>query len=301
MSLTAQQVKDLINSLLADNTTQQIGPQDLRDVTTALADLAGAVDDTSIPAWTAALTFNTDGSGDGAYATHPDTDGKLRFWKTKTDTNLNNEPPTDPGTTENTHWIEVSPASSNPIKEWSAGLYGDGLIIVFYNDNLYKLNVVTRPYESTNIVTEISAGDWVALIPTSQETILEAKITLTQSQIQNLNTTPIEVVPAPGANKIIQVLGAVAKLNHNGTTYGTAGQLGLIMTTTYSNPLLSTKSVIFINQTTDIVVQMEPGTSPASPSNIVENNALKVGADADATNNGGTIDLWVQYKILDAS
>jgi len=120
---------------------------------------------TGIPAWTATLEFNTDGSDDGSFCTWPDTNGALRFWKTKTSANINNEPPTNPATTENTDWIEVSPSSGSSIKEWEAGIYGDGLVIVYHNHSidgraLYILTEPSRPYESANIETEISAGDW---------------------------------------------------------------------------------------------------------------------------------------------
>lgn len=114
-----------------------------------------------IPAWTAALEFNLDGSDDGAFCLYPDTNGALRYWKTKTDANINNPPPTNPATTENTNWIEVSPSAGSALKEWSAGLYGTGLVIVLHNDELYKLANPVRPFLSANINTEITAGDWV--------------------------------------------------------------------------------------------------------------------------------------------
>lgn len=116
---------------------------------------------TGIPAWTNLLTFNTDGSGSGAYSTHPDTNGALRFWKSKINGNIGNAPPTNPAITEDANWIEVSPSPGSAIKEWSAGIFGVGLIIVAYNDQLYKLANPIRPYHSTNIITELAAGDWV--------------------------------------------------------------------------------------------------------------------------------------------
>ena len=123
----------------------------------------------SIPEWNASLTFNTDGTGAGAYAIWPDTNGAIRFWKTKTDTNTANEPPTNPATTENTNWIEVSPSSGSAIQEWAPGVYGSGLVIVYHNHstngpNLYVLLEATRPFESTNIETEIGTGKWASLI-----------------------------------------------------------------------------------------------------------------------------------------
>lgn len=118
-----------------------------------------------IPDWTNALTFNTDGSGDGIYCKHPDTTGKKRIFETKTDGNINHTPPTNPAITEDTYWKEVSSSASAAIPEWSAGIYGPGLIIVYHNHSvdgrgLYVLLEPVRPYNSANIETEITAGDW---------------------------------------------------------------------------------------------------------------------------------------------
>ena len=157
--MTALEVKNYVRATLvaARTIAQEILVFD------ELVDFITSSITTGIPAWTNALTFNTDGTGAGAFSTLPDTDGNLRFWKTKTDGNINNSPPTNPATTENTYWIEVSPSSGSAIKEWAAGVYGTGLVIVFYNNELYKLEEAVRPYNSTNIATEIGAGDWVKI------------------------------------------------------------------------------------------------------------------------------------------
>ncbi len=130
---------------------------------------------TGIPAWTNALTFNTDGTGAGSFCTYPDTNGALRFWKTKTSANINNAPPTNPATTESTYWIEVSPSSGSAIKEWAPGLFGTGYIVVGYNpgggDLLYKLAEPTRPFLSEDFDAEFLAGKWVALAPTTQPNV----------------------------------------------------------------------------------------------------------------------------------
>ncbi len=148
---TAQQIKDDITSLLADNSTQDISPEDIRDVCTSLADLAGAGDYDSLNIeWDVATTYAID-----------DIVSYLeRLWKSKSAGNLGNQPPSDPNTTEDTYWIEQSKAPAGPITEWQAGVYGAGLIIVYYNDNFYKLENSTRPFVSTNINTEFLNGDW---------------------------------------------------------------------------------------------------------------------------------------------
>lgn len=118
-----------------------------------------------IPDWTAMLTFQTDGSDAGKYCKYADTNGKKRIFETKVDDNLNHLPPTDPLVTENTYWKEVSASGSAAIPEWAAGVFGPGVVIVYHNHTtegrgLYILIDPARPYASTNIETEITAGDW---------------------------------------------------------------------------------------------------------------------------------------------
>jgi hypothetical protein len=157
--MTALQVKNYVRAtLLAQRTiAQEILVFD------ELVDFITSSITTGIPAWNAALTFNNDGTGTGAFATYPDTNGALRFWKSKTDGNINHTPPTNPAITEDTYWIEVSPSAGSAIKEWAAGIYGSGLVIVYFSNELYKLENATRPFESVNINTEITGGDWIKI------------------------------------------------------------------------------------------------------------------------------------------
>ncbi|HMG93215.1 MAG TPA: hypothetical protein VK589_24330 [Chryseolinea sp.] len=120
---------------------------------------------TIIPLWEDDLTFQQDGSDDGRFCRYADTNGKIRLFETKVDDNINNVPPTNPATTENSFWREVSASASAAIPEWAAGVYGPGLIIVYHNHSvdgkgLYVLVDPARPYTSTNIETEITALDW---------------------------------------------------------------------------------------------------------------------------------------------
>jgi hypothetical protein len=124
---------------------------------------------TEIPDWANDIEFNTDGSGDGKYCFFLDSADKKRIFETKVDNNINHEPPSDPGITENDYWKEVSQGAGSAIKGYEAdALYGTGLIIVHHDhsidgDGLYKLNEPTRPFFSTDIETEILAGKWIRM------------------------------------------------------------------------------------------------------------------------------------------
>lgn len=78
----------------------------------AVADQAAATDTT--PMWTADMTFNTDGSADGAFCLHPDSSGNDRKFETKIDNNTGNEPPVDDAVTEDDNWSLVVEAAAAP-------------------------------------------------------------------------------------------------------------------------------------------------------------------------------------------
>lgn len=161
-----------LNSLLVTNLTRVgsnriSGPDVLQSCQAIVSYFSTQLTDI-IPDWTSSLIFQTDGTDAGKYCKHPDSNGKKRIFETKTDDNTNNTPPTDPNVSENTHWKEVSASSSSAIQEWTPGLYGPGLIIVYHNHStdgrgLYLLTEAVRPYNSTNIETEIIAGKWAKI------------------------------------------------------------------------------------------------------------------------------------------
>lgn len=148
-----------------------------------------------IPDWNAALTFQSDGSDDGSYCLYADTNGKLRIWETKVDDNINNLPPSAPGTVENAYWIEVSSSASAAIPEWAPGLFGPGLIIVYHNHStdgrgLYVLLEPVRPFASADIEAEITAGDWEQISGGSSGSAPAGTVVLCGNYDASTNTFP---------------------------------------------------------------------------------------------------------------
>lgn len=150
--MTAAEVQQLITTLWTRQGSNRVSSQDLRDVAEALLDLIQENDlSGSIDEWDALVTYDT--------VVLKYAESNARIWKSKVDNNLGNEPPQDPGVSENTWWIEISKASN--LGDWTPGLYGEGLIIMSYNNQFVKLVNPVRPFESVNIETEIADGDWL--------------------------------------------------------------------------------------------------------------------------------------------
>lgn len=122
----------------------------------------------------------------------------------------------------------------------------------------------------------------------------DAHIQLTQGQIQAINSTPIELVAAPGAGKYIQIMSGSIYLDHNGTTYAAA-----------TNVVLSINSVTVLSSSNTFVIgtvdRLENLHNSLSNNLIAPNTALMVTGGADATGAGGTIDVYLQYVIIDTN
>lgn len=122
--------------------------------------------------------FSKSGTSGGILQYHPTTlydfentpfcEYNYRIFKTKIDGQMGNEPPFSPninGDYENDYWVEVSPAPESGIAEWEAGVYTGDLVIVYYDNKLYRLDVPENelPFESADIDAEIVAEKWVAI------------------------------------------------------------------------------------------------------------------------------------------
>jgi hypothetical protein len=163
--MTLQELTTSVITLLTRAGSNRVSATDiLTAVQQVIAFFATEIADI-IPDWTSGANFKLDGTDAGKYCKYADTTGKKRIFETKVDNNTNHLPPTDPNIIENDYWIEVSASEAAAIPEWAVGLYGPGLVIVFHNHStagrgLYVLLDPVRPYESTNIETEITAGKW---------------------------------------------------------------------------------------------------------------------------------------------
>lgn len=106
------------------------------------------------PMWTEDMVFNTDGSGDGAFCLHADTDGNDRKFETKIDNNQGNEPPTDPAVTEDDNWSLV--AEEEAPADTEEGEEGKGeKKEAKQPDTVAKLNVALKKF--SNQVKKLTA------------------------------------------------------------------------------------------------------------------------------------------------
>lgn len=118
------------------------------------------------------------------------------------------------------------------------------------------------------------------------------KVTLTSAQILSSNTTPIQLIAAPGAGKMIMVLSFAGNLTYNTATYATNTSGQLVQGAT----LVRTFSLAF---TTSGQIYLAPSSPPLALSSTLENQSISFSTQTgDPTAGDGTIDLHLTYTVI---
>lgn len=119
--------------------------------------------------------------------------------------------------------------------------------------------------------------------------IVREKITITGSAFRTLNSSPVTLIPAPGAGKIIQLNKVLVSFVYGSVTanYATGGIFSITYLTNSGSPSL--------NSTSNSIRTYEP----QSNIDITENTAITLSAiGSDATVGDSTLNVYVTYEII---
>lgn len=104
-----------------------------------------------------------------------------------------------------------------------------------------------------------------------------AEVTLTAAQVKALAATPIELVAAPGAGKVVKLIGAQLKLDYGGTNAFTEAGDNLVINYTDGAGVAVSQTIEmtgFIDQTADMYTNAEPKIDAIVTAAASENQAL---------------------------
>jgi hypothetical protein len=124
-------------------------------------------------------------------------------------------------------------------------------------------------------------------------TLLNKSVTLTSSQILNLSTNPVELIPAPGIGKYIYLINYYWKINFLNLPYLSSG--GFIGTKYVGGNLMNFIELVAYSTSSW-------GSTLAGYSNFgvdIENNALIISSSSPFTQGSGSVKLTVTYTIND--
>ncbi|MEA2066016.1 MAG: hypothetical protein U9O65_02780 [Thermotogota bacterium] len=140
------------------------------------------------------------------------------------------------------------------------------------------------------------ADDAVTSGKIAQNVIQTASVDITTGEILALNTTPQELVAAPGAGYVIEFISAVLILDYNSAAYATNGDLS-IQTDTTNTTLSDTVGLSdFLAQTADTIRTVQV---LSADTNLDANEALELFCGTgDPATGDSPITVKVTYRIL---
>jgi hypothetical protein len=260
---------DLLTNAVENPDQARLNFQDTASVTWAI-DSNGNLTASSA----AALTLETDGVANG--------DQTLLNLKAGTNVNL-----TDNGSGQVT--IDATAASL----EVNGTPNGDQTLL-----NLKNGNNITISDDGVGGVT----------IAQTASSLRSISVNLNASQLTNLTTTPVQLIPTPGAGFMIVPFFVVANYVYGGTAFGATGEIDLIYGTTLAKyPQAVILASGFLNQTSSKVTVVSlygPGTANNMVFDVANaaDKALNASNSAGAIATGnGTVTLTIFYQIVAVS
>lgn len=126
------------------------------------------------------------------------------------------------------------------------------------------------------------------------------QVALTLSQLQNAYTTPIQIIPAPGAGNLIDVIDAVLDLQYGSAAFTSGGAAQLSYGTALTYPASATiATTVFTSFSANQAIKVAGALAVTASANIL--NTAVYYSNATQTFAGGTAGsaiLAVNYRVL---
>jgi hypothetical protein len=163
------------------------------------------------------------------------------------------------------------------------------------NSLIALINALTAP-------VSLSALKSVLLAMVGQQQEFTFEVTIPSADVLTLNTTPIELVPAQGANKIIVPTTILAEMYYNTTPYATEGEVDVFCGGT-RHPFTLPPDDGFLFGTVSRIVQAIPVITTGATSTVyVANQPMTLSMQGgNPTAGDSDIRIFGTYKVIDIS
>ena len=150
-------------------------------------------------------------------------------------------------------------------------------------------------FDGTNLTgaTNIKIAGYVVLDNVTDIEYHSVKINLSQAQIQDISTTPVQLIPAPGVNRVINVISGTLWKGINGTSY-TVNVNQLDLRYINGNDVIG----VFPLSITGTPEHGRSFKKSTSDSDTRDNDGIDIYTSAgNPTGNGATMTIHLEYTI----
>jgi hypothetical protein len=157
---------------------------------------------------------------------------------------------------------------------------------------------------SGQILAKNPANTGLIWVDSGTANVVETTTTISNAQMMALATTPIELVPAPGAGKMISVVECLWKLSYSAPNFDYTNDVAVRFSSGGTNiqfqPFLNFDNGM-LNSGSDFYQTIPPAQSNGNANGQIKvNAALEVFADTNPTQGGGSATFKIKYRIEDA-
>jgi len=157
---------------------------------------------------------------------------------------------------------------------------------------------------SGQILAKNPANTGLIWVNSGTANVVETTTTISNAQMMALATTPIELVPAPGAGKMISVVECLWKLSYSAPNFDYTNDVAVRFSSGGTNiqfqPFLNFDNGM-LNSGSDFYQTIPPAQSNGNANGQIKvNAALEVFADTNPTQGGGSATFKIKYRIEDA-
>jgi len=133
---------------------------------------------------------------------------------------------------------------------------------------------------------------------------LQRRVEVTSAQLLALAATQVELVPAPGTNKVLEFVSAVIKYNAGSTGYTESSADLVIEYSGGQNVCASVDATNFVDQTNDeIRIAYPSATALAQTVDLyaLRNTGFQLDQEGagEWTGGTGTLTIWINYRVHD--
>jgi hypothetical protein len=162
---------------------------------------------------------------------------------------------------------------------------------------------------SKNVVSAVKGTAYNKAFGTTAGTVCEGndsrltttqrvKVSLSSAQILNMFSSPVVLVPAPGAGYAIDVISIMVRFTYGTIAY--SGNTNLIIQSSHLTPLaIGTNSVILPSSVNRMGAIVKNGISGVAANQYQENSAIQITTQTGNPSAGdGTLDVYITYGIV---
>ena len=117
--------------------------------------------------------------------------------------------------------------------------------------------------------------------------VIQTSVTIPANDVKSSNTTPVEIIPAAGADTLIDLLSVIVKIDYNSEAY--------------DEPNAYVGTHYFTNMTSAFDILLKGRSNDAVANQVFSNTPIHFSLLSDSVTGDSPVTVYAAYRIIDIS